>query len=696
MKTQNLLRGLFIALCILTWNLEFGTWNGFSQNVEFTKDNFKDNKDGMKAAVKNIKQGDEFYNNGTMFYKKALEFYLMASAFNPNNDELNFKIGKCYLFSSFKYKSLSFLQKAFSLNAKIDADIHLLLADAYHYNLEWDKAIDEYNTYKKNIPPKKKDVSTLLVQINKKIEECNNGKELVKKPIRVWIDNLGVSVNTKYPEYGPIISADESVLMFTSRRDNTTGAQVDESLGEYFEDIYVSYKTPKGWSSAVNIGPPINTPEHDATVALSPDGQTLYIYKDDKGDGNIYECKIKGDKWSKPDKLPKPINTDSHESNASLTYDGKTLYFVSNRPGGIGGRDIYYCTKNAKGKWDKAVNIGTTINTPYNEEGVVMMPDGKTMYFSSQGHNSMGGYDVFRSVFENGQWSKPENIGYPINTADDDVFFVMSASGKHAYFSSIKNDGFGDKDVYMITFLGPEKQIVMNTEDNLIASITSPVSETVIAPVVAIKTSKVTILKGVVTDAATKQPLEASIELVDNQLNVVIADFASNAKTGKYLVSLPSGKNYGIAVKANNYLFHSENLNIPDTANFQEIVKNIELKSLAVGSTIVLNNIFFDFDKATLRPESQNELDRLVKLLNDYPSMKIEISGHTDNKGSATYNQTLSENRSKSVVDYLISKSINKARLTYKGYGLTVPIASNDTDEGRQLNRRTEFKITGK
>jgi outer membrane protein OmpA-like peptidoglycan-associated protein/YHS domain-containing protein len=445
------------------------------------------------------------------------------------------------------------------------------------------------------------------------------------------------------------------------------------------------------------VGPPINTPGHDASVNLAPDGQKLFTYRDDKGAGNIYESVSIGDKWSEPEKMGKAINSSFHESSATISYDGKQIYFVSERiDDSFGGRDIFLCTQNNKGKWEIAQNAGAVINTEYNEEGVFLVSDGKTMFFSSEGHNTMGGFDIFKSVWENGAWSKPQNIGYPINTPDDDVFFVIAASGKHGYYASVKPDGFGDRDIYMITFLGAEKPLKMDTEDNLLASITAPIKEMAIAQVVEIKENKVTLLKGVITDALTNQPLEAEITLVDNLKNLEIATFKSNSKSGKYLVSLPSGINYGIAVKKDGYLFHSENFDIPVEANYQEVVKDVALKNIAVGNKIVLKNIFFDFDKATLRPESTAELERLTKLLVDVPTMRIEISGHTDNKGSATYNQTLSENRAKSVVEYLISKGIVAARLEFKGYGLQQPIAPNETDEGRQLNRRTEFKILSK
>jgi outer membrane protein OmpA-like peptidoglycan-associated protein len=686
------MKKIFYILSILL------TANAFAQNVEFTKDNFKDNKDGYKEAKKNLEIGDDLFAQGSVFYRQALDPYLLANKFNPNNALLNYRIGKCYLYSSTKLKAIPFLEKAIQLDANVDPQIHYVMGKAYHLDMQWDKAISEFKKFQSTIT-KPSEFVEIIEDVNKHIEECNTGKDLVKNPIRVFIDNVGPEINTSYPEYGPIISADESVIMFTSRRAGTTGGGMDEYLNEPFEDIYVSFNKGGGkWSPAQNIGKPINTEGHDATMGLAPDGQKLLIYIDEKGNGNIFECDLKGSLWSKPERMNKNVNTDYHESSASLASDGKRLFFVSNRPDGMGDRDIYMSTMDEKGKWGKAVNLGPTINTKYGEEGVYIHPDGRTMYFSSQAHKTMGGYDIFKSVYDDvtKTWSTPENLGYPVNTPDDDVFFVVSASGKHGYYASINGNGYGEKDIYMVTFLGAEKPMVMNNEDNLLASQTAPVKETVIAPVMQIKEAQLTILKGVITDAMTKKPLEATIELVDNTKNMVVATFTSNSATGKYLVSLPAGRNYGIAVKKEGYLFHSENFDIPATAAFQEVTKDVELKNVAVGSKIILKNIFFDFDKATLRPESTNELERLTKLLQDVPTLKIEIGGHTDSKGADDYNKKLSDNRAKAVVTYLIGKGIAADRLTSAGYGEEQPIATNDTDEGRQMNRRTEFKILSK
>lgn len=610
------------------------------------------------AQSAEIRRGDGFFRQNN--YEKALEQYLIAYDANRNDALLNYKIGKCYLNSKYKAKAVSYLEKTEELEPTIEADLYFLLAQAYHQSLEWDKAITAYESYADML--NLSELRTIGPVIEQRVEQCRTGKRLVEEPVKVTIENIGNNINSAFPEYAPVISSDESVLMFTSRREGSTGGK-DRITGEYDEDVYISSNSAGNWSRARNIGEPVSTRGHDSNIALSNDGQKLLLYKDDNGIGNIYESQLRGQSWSAPVKLPAPINSDNHESSASYSPDGRTLFFVSNRPGGLGGRDIYSAKLNSSGIWENPVNLGNVINTPLDEEGVFMHPDGKTLYFSSQGHNNMGGFDIFKSVNDSGTWSAPENIGYPINTPDDDLFFVIAASGIRGYYASVKDSGSGDLDIYVINFID-EKPIVY-----------------------------VTILKGTITDALDDTPVEADIQIVDNELNEVIANFNSNSVTGNYLVSLPSGKNYGISVSAEGYLFHSENINIPLATGYQEIIKDIELQKIIVGSRIVLNNIFFDYDRATLRRESITELDRLVTLLKNSPRLRIQISGHTDNRGSAEYNQNLSENRAKAVVDYLIEKGIGSARLEYKGFGFQRPIASNDTEDGRQLNRRTEFEI---
>ncbi len=688
--------GRFCGVLLLAAGLGLATGQpGAAQSILFTKEQFKENKDGLKEAQRALKAGDEAYQADPPRYPAALPHYLEAQEFNPNNAELNAKIGDCYLHSGTKAAALPYLQKAQALAPAQDPRTHYRLGWALHLNAKWPAAIKEYQQSAPTGSSKDGEGELVITaeDLSRRIRECRNGQELQKHPVRVFIDNAGPEINSEYSEYGPVVSADEATLLFTSRRPSANGAAKDPVGGEYFEDIYQANWQGKKWSPATNLGAPVNTKGHDATVGLAPDGQRLLVYVDDDG-GNLNEALLRGTTWDKPRSLGSRINSKSHESSAAYSPDDRYLYFVSNKPeGGHGGHDIYRVEVSGK---KPAENLGSVINTPYGEEAVFVMPDGKTMYFSSEGHNSMGGYDIFKSVYKNGQWGAPENLGWPINTPDDDVFFVTSASGRHGYYTSSRPGGQGGKDIYRITFLGPEKPPLLSEENQLLASRLAPVAQTVLAPPVAVATAQVTILKGIVTDAATKMPLEALIDLIDNTTGQSIATFHSNATSGRYLVSLPSGINYGIVVRQDGYLFHSENFDLPADAAYAEVTKDIPLKKLEVGVVIVLNNIFFDTGKATLRPESTFELERLQKLLTDQSTLKLEMAGHTDNVGKPAANQDLSQRRAQAVVAFLTQHGIAADRLTAAGYGDTRPVAPNDTKANRQLNRRTEFKVTGK
>lgn len=735
----------------------------FSQNVDFSKENFSSNPDGFKEAQSNLRKGDDFFKNGG-FYIKALEYYLKANDFNPENADLNYKIGVCYLSSSFKYKAITHLEKARKLNPDVNDLLYYHLGRAYHLRMEWNKAITEFEAYKKRIEGSEEAKTS---DVDKKIQECKYGIEFMKDTVRISklpdslryrIVNMGKEVNTEFPDYRPLISADEAVLIFTARRDNTSGGGIDPYDGKYYEDVYISNNENGDWTNSKNLGDPINSPNrHDATCGLSVDGQKLFLYLDDlySGSGNIYQCTLSGHNWSEPKKLPSTINSKFHESSASLSPDGKTIYFCSENPKdglNLGKRDIFKSTINEKGEWGEAVPVGAGINTPYDERTVFIHPDGKTLYFSSQGHNSMGGYDLFKAVYNDSTklWTKPLNLGYPVNSPDDDVDFVVSASGKHAYYSTIRPDGYGEKDIYKIILpadttpqltlvkgnvsdesnnpVGAKIEIFDNKTGKLISTqesnsatgkflvslpsgknykmkVTSngyfPHEEVFNIPrgekykeidvnIKLKRKEQVVSVEGDVRDEKGNA-LKANIEIINNATGEVIAKTTAD-KLGKYLSKLKGGKNYGIVVSADGYLFQSLNLDIPPDKDKMKL-PTIVLKKIQAGKNIVLNNIFFDFDKASLRPDSKPELERVSKVLQDNPSMKIEISGHTDNKGSATYNLKLSESRAKSVVDFLISTSVAKNRLSYKGYGFVKPIASNDTEEGRQQNRRTEFKV---
>jgi len=635
----------------------------FSQeDVSFSKSNFPDQAYELSVAKKQIKNANILVFNEHNI-QAGLEYYLKAYEFNPDNSDLNYKIGYCVYNTTQKYDCLQYFEKAYLLNRNVDKKIEYYLARGLHLNYQFDDAIKYYNSYAANL---KNDAE--IEEINKYITECRNGKEILKDTTDVEIINIGSNINSEYREYGLVVTSDGSKLFFTSRRKGTTGNGISDD-GMYFEDIYESRYNGNYWSKARNVGTPLNTKLHDAVVGMSPDGQHLYTYCDRNG-GDIFVSSLRGSRWSKPESISDNINTNYHDSKACISFDNKTLYFISDNPNiSLGGRDVFYSSLDKNGNWSQPTNIGPVINTKYDEKDIFLHPDGRTMYFSSTGHNTMGECDVFKSVKdENGNWSTPQNLGYPINTPLDDAFFVTTASGKTAFYASVRPEGNGLEDIYELRF---PKDIETPFEDKVF----------------------VTLVKGTVKDKVTKFPLEAAIEIIDNSMNEVVATFKTNSQSGGYIINLPSGKNYGLNINKDGYLFHSENFNISDSTEYQEITIDVELQRIEVGTTIVLKNIFFDYDKATLRPESFAELNRVVQILNKQPKLKIEISGHTDNKGAYEYNKKLSSDRANTVVDYLIEKGIAEDRLTFEGYAFDQPISTNDTDEGRQLNRRVEFKV---
>jgi len=391
----------------------------------------------------------------------------------------------------------------------------------------------------------------------------------------------------------------------------------------------------------------------------------------------------------------KNINLKSNEIYASYNHLDDKIYYAKQTSGSKNGYDIYYSgvINRPARKYGTPKRI-TPASSGFNDGPIYLHPDGVTMYFSSEGFNSMGGFDIFMVKKQGAEWGKPINLGYPINTPYDDFFFASSANGKYAYITSNREDTKGGQDIYKVTFWGPEKEPATSVEDYLLASIAKPINDPVLASEIKVtKSINLTVFKGKTIDALTKSAIESIIEITDNKTGKVVQSFTTNSATGKFLISLKSGGNYGIAVKADGYLFHSENFDIPSGSAYNLVNKTIELKNIKVGSKIALRNIFFDTGKSEIKTESNAELERLVKLLKDVPSLKIELSGHTDNTGSASGNKKLSQARSSAVVTYLSSKGISKSRLTAVGYGDTKPIATNSTNEGRQQNRRTEFEI---
>lgn len=491
--------------------------------------------------------------------------------------------------------------------------------------------------------------------------------EAIANPVPFDPVNLGDGVNSEHDEYAPTLTADEQTLIFTRKR-----PREDEEflyLGREFEDFYVSKQEEGSWGKAENLGPPINTQNNEGAQSISADGMHLYFTACNRPGGmgscDIYYARKAGEGWSEPVNLGPPVNSAAWESQPSVSADGKTLYFTSNRDGNIGLMDIWVTRRVREGQWSVPENLGPVINTEGREMAPFIHPDNKTLFFTSSGHPGMGGLDLFYSLRdESGQWQTPVNLGYPINTFSDEMSLVVGASGTEAYFASEQPGGEGGTDLYFFELYEEARP------------------------------TPVTYMKGFVFDADTRRRLEANFELIELTTDEVIVQSVSDARTGEFLIPIPTMTNLALNVWRDGYLFFSENFAFEDVrTGVDPHLYNIPLQPIKEGQSVVLRNIFFKTDSHELLPESLTELKKLLNLLNQNPDMKIEISGHTDNTGSFAHNKNLSEKRALSVYHYLLENGIDEERLTYSGYADEQPIATNDTGEGRAMNRRTEFKV---
>jgi outer membrane protein OmpA-like peptidoglycan-associated protein len=469
---------------------------------------------------------------------------------------------------------------------------------------------------------------------------------------------LGDSINTAEPEYFPSLSIEGNKLIFTRRVNNRN------------EDFFGTIKDKSGWRKAVPLRGNINTPENEGAQNISQDGSWLFFtgcYRPDGyGSCDIYMSYLTENGWSQPFNLGDKINTDQWESQPSISPDKRDLYFASRRPGGYGGSDIYVSHRLSNGSWSKPENLGPEINTTGDETEPFIHADNQTLYFVSNGLPGYGGSDIYLTRKDStGKWQKPENLGYPINTIDNDGTMVIASDGVTTYFSSNRSDSRGANDLYTFQ-MRPSMQ-----------------------------PHKTLWIKGKVFDKKTAAGLPSAVELIDLATKQTISKVQTD-ETGNYLITLPVGKDYAFNVNRRGYLFYSDNYSLRDKSPDSTYQKDIPLQPIEVNAFIVLKNIFFDFNKYNLKPESQVELDKVVQLMQDNPTLKIQIAGHTDAIGNAADNRKLSENRAKAVVKYLAGKNISITRLSAKGYGSTQPVADNKTEEGRAQNRRTELKVISK
>lgn len=602
---------------------------------------------------------------------------------DPNFWEAHMVEAEMYEELNQPYKAIEHYRKALAINPNPTSG-----GGTYFYLGTLEYSVGEYENAVKNLTiftQAKGAYPENVERAKQLINDCNFAIEAMKNPTQFKPINLGPGVNTKDPEYFPTITVDGKTLLFTRRLEDKR-VQV---YGEQ-EDFFVSnLSTFNTWETAVPMPKNINTINNEGAPTISADGRSLIFvacadesgsYGDNrkgKGSCDLFYTKRLGTQWVDPVNLPGAINTGNWETQPSLSADGKTLYFVRRimTRGGRPDSDIYSSTLKDDGTWDTPVRLPATVNTPYMEESVLIHPDGKTLYFSSQGHRGMGGLDIFVSrMNDKGEWGTAENLGYPINSSADENSLLVSADGEIAFFASDREGGFGDLDLYY--FIMPEK----------------------FRPV------KTLYFDGLVFDAITKKPIPGKFSLINIKTGVEVIKSEADQVNGTFTVSLPINEEYALSVSYPGYTFFSQNFNMTLADNQESFHMDVPMVPLsASGTPTALKNVFFDLDKATLRPESYVELNKLRDLLKANPATKIEIGGHTDTRGDAAANLKLSDARAKSVKDYLIQQGIDASRLSSKGYGETMPIFTDEAiakmtkesekEKAHQENRRTEYKI---
>lgn len=611
-----------------------------------------------KKAIELYTLADNFRVRGQ--FEEALNLLDQALAKDKNFVEAYYRRGLTY-FSMKQYpNALRDYEKGLSLTNDLRKQkvFWYDLGELYLLSGQYEKAMKVMSAFVNNETQNKQkiDRAAMLFKSAEFALKNQSNKSFTRRP-------LSDTLNRFVMQYFPVLTADENQIIFTRRKGD--GPNDDE-------DLVVSKKDSQGrWAAPESISKNINTELNEGTCAISGDGRRLIFTscsgRDGIGSCDLYESVRVGEVWTSPKNLGRNVNTHEWESQPSLSADGRTLYFVSDRESGIGRRDIWVSTRDENNIWTKATNAGKEINSPFDEISPFIHANDQSLYFASNGLPGFGGYDIFYA--EKGTttgWGTPKNMGSIINDHEDQFSFFITANGKKGYYSHEETlpSGLSRSKIYEVE-IPTENQVKFRSN----------------------------YVKGIIRDKVTKLPLAAKIELINIEQNKMISLVESDSISGEYLMVLTQGAEYALYINKKGYLFKSYNFNYSAINDFEPIVVNIDLEKATAGSMAVLNNIFFDVDKYDLKPKSIPELEKIIRFMQENPEIRVEISGHTDNSGQSSYNKQLSEKRALAVFQYLTQKGISSTRLSHIGHGQDKPMASNESEEGRQQNRRIEFRI---
>ena len=610
-----------------------------------------------KKAIKDYEEANQFINRRQ--FPEAIQ--LLQKAVAKDNDflEAHLRLAFCYNLLRDNDKQKYHLEQVVRISPRNPRyiNVYYTLAAVYFGDGEYEKAAQSLQTFESF-----NSTSAKLAPLVKKLDaNLQFAMEGIKHPLDIHPVPLPPVINAFALQYFPVLTADENTIFYTRRN----GFSFSDD-----EDIVMSKRDSTGqWTTPISISPNINSDFNEGTCTISADGRILIFTTCEgrKGYGScdLYISTRIGDSWSDPKNLGPNINTRAWESQPSLSADGRTLYFISDRGDGIGKRDIWMSEVDEEGKWKKAWNLGPQVNTSDEEVSPFIHVNGTSLFFASKGYPGFGGFDIYKTEKTSDGWSKPKNIGYPINNHNDQVSLFISANGKTGYYSYEEHlpEGKSKSELYDFTF--PKGHLLVRETHYV---------------------------KGHVYDEETKKPLEATVELHDLEAKKVLNVFKSDPLTGEYFSVLNQGGKYALYVESPGYLFESRYFNYADSIS-NNVIIDFYLKPIKKGLSTALNNIFFDFDKYDLKDESVTELQKMIDFFENNPDVKVEIAGHTDNKGGNAYNQKLSELRAKAVYDYLVAHGVDPARISYRGYGETKPLLPNTSEANMEKNRRIEFVI---
>jgi outer membrane protein OmpA-like peptidoglycan-associated protein len=623
--------------------------------------------DSVALADEYYKQGMEVF--GFAHRKQAAELFILATQVNPRNAKAQLMAGQSIMLSVQKEKSLDYFRRAWKLDPGVDPDILYFLGQAFHYSEKFDSAIMFYDRYNRILSRSLNyEKSKKINEVNRKMFECRNAAVYMEHPVDVTIVNLDDKINSEFPDYAPTISEDESTMVFTSRR---PGNNINDRVAvdhEYYEEILISQKVNGVWTAAKNAGPPLNTGYHNASVNLSPDGTEIIIYHDTNGGDLLLATKKTDGSWDTP-KPMEGINTEYLESSATITEDDKTIFFTSNRPGGYGGTDIYRCELGKGERWINIQSLGPLVNTEMDEEGVFISANGEHLYFSSNGLAGMGDLDIYRSTFDpvTKQWGEPVNLGYPINSVENDIYFVLTADEKFAYISSLRRENLGEQDIYKVD-MQRWKPVYLDRPEYAEVFAEATVSRKEAQETTSVK-------------PATASTTETAATVGSPPTQTTIPSYRP-AKV-KWTVTDENGKPLLTDVQVVN--------SSDSVVNYHVVVTSSHFPANPQVNIGYIMNVYFAHDGVD--PISYEGIRNLLVMMKNSPTMKVEISGHTDSRGPDGYNENLSLRRAQAVRGILLKGGAPADRVTAVGHGETMPMETNDTMEGRRMNRRIEFRI---